>query len=69
MRPARKSPWREHHVDEQMGLIVLVVIGLFSACVWLGAGWVARGFYEDRVARQTLGRLCDEGVLCAELAE
>lgn len=60
---------REHHVDEQMGLVVVLLAAIFAASCWIAAGWYARGVYEDRVANTTLHRLCEEGVLCAELAK
>jgi len=60
---------RERHVDEQLGLLVLVVVVSLFAFVCSAIGWAGRGFYEDHVARQTLKHLCETGVLCAELAE
>jgi hypothetical protein len=64
--PTRK---RERHVDEQMGLMVAAAVCCVFVIGLIGAGWFARGLYEDRVAKQIVKRLCQEGVLCAELAD
>lgn len=44
---------------------VLTVALLMS----LGAvgGWFGHGAYEDHVAKVTLKRLCEEGIMCGEL--
>lgn len=72
--PAKKrKPKREHHLDEQLGLLVGMVFGgafLLTFCILLfTAGWYARGRYKDHQAQAIIKRLCEEGVLCAELAD
>jgi hypothetical protein len=54
-----------------MGIGVLIAAAICCALVvgLIAAGWFGRGLYEDHVARQVVKRLCEEGVMCAELAE
>lgn len=60
---------REYHVDEQLGLIIVAIFTLAFITIMFSTGWVARGLYEDHVARQIVKRLCAEGVMCAELSD
>ncbi len=62
-------PKRERHLDEQLGLLVCAGLLILVTFFWITCGWFARGYYEDHVARQIVKRLCEEGVMCAELAD